>query len=796
VSVRSWVLHRATGRLRISGDVIRHLSAVSRLGERVEVEAPAELPPVGARTVRRALRTRSATQAGEGWVWPHWLERQLDPTSPAFVPGGHLPFLTNVTGRSWTTVGNVASPWEAVVDGRGLVTPWFDGWSLDWWIGADDRWHLPSREAAVRQRLVDDAPVVETLMRVPGGDAVQRTYAVQASSAEGGAELVVVEVENRSRVPFAVALAVRPCNQEGLAEIGRIGLHGGTTVTVDGRAALLLPRVASRMAASTWQEGDVAIEVLEGRAGTSFPSDLRCAAGMASAAFVYPLAHTASLRVVLPLAGPARTRGARGAGSPRLPARLPAAGQVAAGWRAQADRGMRLELPDDRLTSCVDANRRYLLVVHDGREITAGPVTDAPFGFRDAAPLLGALDRYGYREEAGEVLASFPDHQHGDGSFSGPSREWDANGAALHALAEHWRLHRDRAPLAELAPAVARGAEWIERTRRSRRGVDPARRGLLPPGTSARHLGPPDLLYWDDLWSLRGLEDAAELLAAAGEQGAADDVAASAAGLRRDLDASLALVAERLGSLAVPAGPTRRLDPGAVGSLAACWPLRLMPADDPRMVATAEVIRDRFLLGPAVFQGISHTGLGTSLTLQLAFVELEAGDRRALDRLAWLLDAATPTWTWPEAVHPRLGSGCTGDAHHGGAAADLLTFVRNLVVRETFQGGLALCSMLPDAWLGGGIEVHDAPTHHGTVSFAVRWHGDRPALLWELAPHDGAVRLTAPGLDPAWSTSEPRGEALLAPVPPPVAVEEPVTEPVEEPDGASTTPVRLGRRRA
>jgi hypothetical protein len=69
-------------------------------------------------------------------------------------------------------------------------------------------------------------------------------------------------------------------------------------------------------------------------------------------------------------------------------------------------------------------------------------------------------------------------------------------------------------------------------------------------------------------------------------------------------------------------------------------------------------------------------------------------------------------------------------------------------------------------WLGQGLEVHDAPTRHGRVSFAVRWHGDRPALLWHLEPHpsvDGA-RLTAPGLDPTWSTTELRGEALLGAV--------------------------------
>jgi hypothetical protein len=109
-----------------------------------------------------------------------------------------------------------------------------------------------------------------------------------------------------------------------------------------------------------------------------------------------------------------------------------------------------------------------------------------------------------------------------------------------------------------------------------------------------------------------------------------------------------------------------------------------------------------------------------------------------------------------------------GDGHHGWAAADVLTFVRNLLVRDTVDG-IALCSMLPDDWLGQGIEVHDAPTHRGKLSYAVRWHGDRPALLWELVPHAGvtSARFTAPGLDPAWSSDALAGEALLAPVAPP-----------------------------
>jgi hypothetical protein len=68
-------------------------------------------------------------------------------------------------------------------------------------------------------------------------------------------------------------------------------------------------------------------------------------------------------------------------------------------------------------------------------------------------------------------------------------------------------------------------------------------------------------------------------------------------------------------------------------------------------------------------------------------------------------------------------------------------------------------------WSGQPIELHGAPTAFGTFSFAVRWHGPRPALLWELAPHPGTAGtvITAPGLDPTWSSPEHKGEQLLGP---------------------------------
>jgi hypothetical protein len=89
--------------------------------------------------------------------------------------------------------------------------------------------------------------------------------------------------------------------------------------------------------------------------------------------------------------------------------------------------------------------------------------------------------------------------------------------------------------------------------------------------------------------------------------------------------------------------------------------------------------------------------------------------------------------------------------------AAFLAGLRDLLVRER-DGSITLFAEWPVEWRGLPIDVRDVPTRRGPVSASVRWHGERPALLWE-AP--AGTRLTAPGLDPTWSSDAPRGEVLL-----------------------------------
>jgi hypothetical protein len=194
-----------------------------------------------------------------------------------------------------------------------------------------------------------------------------------------------------------------------------------------------------------------------------------------------------------------------------------------------------------------------------------------------------------------------------------------------------------------------------------------------------------------------------------------------------------------------------------IGSLVACHPLRLMEPDDPWISGTADLIRKRFCIGDAFFQYIAHTGFGTYLTLQLAFVELEARDPRAWRRLRWLIDHATSTYTWPEAIHPNQRGGCMGDGHHGWVAADFLSFVRNMLVDDR-KDGIEILPMLPDEWRGEEIEVRDAPTLHGPISYHLTWPRGKPQLEWV---SEANVLIKSPLLAPGWHDRGPEGTVLL-----------------------------------
>ena len=104
-----------------------------------------------------------------------------------------------------TSTGVVGGRWRAAITEWGALEPWDGSPSVDWFVAADDRWHRPQLETSTRQTMLQGTPVVETRVRIPGGDAVHRVYSV----ADAGG-LTVIEVTNESTLPIAVAFTGTP----------------------------------------------------------------------------------------------------------------------------------------------------------------------------------------------------------------------------------------------------------------------------------------------------------------------------------------------------------------------------------------------------------------------------------------------------------------------------------------------------------------------------------------------------------------------------------------------------------
>ena len=248
-----------------------------------------------------------------------------------------------------TLVGALGGRGRARIDARGGITVVGEGWSLDWWIGADDRWRLPASEPAVRQRAIEGTPVLETALRVPGGDAVQRTYGI---GGPGG--IVIVEIENDSPAAFIGAFTIT----------GARAVSGaGGVIEVDDRPALIVPAAPARFTVGTEPLDPETIGAQTG----AFPS-ARDRRGRLGAAVLFPLSHRNRMRIAIVTSnddpGPVDL------------AQAASAVDAANGWHTLLEHGMRFAISDPLRQTAVDLAHAQVLLDPDPDATTTAALED------------------------------------------------------------------------------------------------------------------------------------------------------------------------------------------------------------------------------------------------------------------------------------------------------------------------------------------------------------------------------------------------------------------------------------
>jgi hypothetical protein len=259
----------------------------------------------------------------------------------------------------------------ARVDRGGAVQLLDSDWTFDWWIAAEDRIHTPANEPSVRQQRLGAGPIVQTSVRVPGGDVVQRTWAY-----EGG---VVLEYENKTATPVGLTLTVRPYDLAGQQSSPTVNLTSDR-IEVDKINIWL-----SNQARDTVPELD---------------------------AVIVPLLHKAFTRVFIA----ARVR------STERP--LPDSAGAAGAWDLLVTDRVRAILPDDRMTALFDQSRGRLGLSTFDLATRVSAVAES------AGNELAAVSLGGLRTEAVEVLRTL----HADRWHPRPIKRSEDRGAAAELV--------------------------------------------------------------------------------------------------------------------------------------------------------------------------------------------------------------------------------------------------------------------------------------------------------------------------------------------------------------------------
>jgi hypothetical protein len=424
-----------------------------------------------------------------------------------------------------------------------------------------------------------------------------------------------------------------------------------------------------------------------------------------------------------------------------------------ASWSRLLRGAMRLDLPEPKVVDTFYASLVNILMPR--YRVSGGEWVQAvneqcyhAFWLRDASAMTHALDVSGLHAKAAQNLPFFLTWQDPvTGLFISRPGQLDGFGQALWAFGDHFRRTGDGSFGRLVYPSVQRAMAWFERAR----AADPLK--LMPAGDPRDNEFVVGHLAGDNFWAYAGGEMAVDMARRLGHGADAARWAADLADFRRVLQARARAAAARVGGYVPPALDARGGQDW--GNYWLSWPAQAFPVTDPLVTRTIAHARSRFREGLATYgqPALLHAYLGYRvLETQLLRNEAPAVVRGLYDELAHTTSTNASFETGIRPYGSRTAG--TGTVPHGWWAAEYVTLLRNMLVRER-GNGLVLMSALSPAWLTPGevVEVRNAPTELGPVSFRLQvkqggarltWRSRSSRLSWPV-PY-GVREARAPGL--------------------------------------------------
>ncbi|HEY8469518.1 MAG TPA: discoidin domain-containing protein [Longimicrobiales bacterium] len=741
------------------------------------------LPESEARHLRLRL-TRSAR--GQGYALAEVAVQPIDwaPTRNDFFMAvardarrGDYPRAFLGEQSYWTVVGVDADTAEGLLSEDGALEVGAAGFSIEpfihaggelygWESGDAERWlergDLPI--PSVRRRA---GPLVLTVTAFaagePGASSLYARYRVENPGATAASATLFLALR-----PFQVNPPWQFLNIAGGVARIRALAWDGEAVRVDGRRRVVPITPPAAFGAATFDQGDV-VHAL--RAGSVPPrTEVSDPFEAASGALAYPLelapGGAAEVYIAVPLheASPTAIRPTQDAAQAR--ARMDSLMEAVAGaWAAKLDRvEIRLPPAGREVERTLRTVLAHILINRDGPAIQPGSRSYSRSWIRDGSLTSAALLRLGQHETVREFTEWYAPYQFPDGKVpccverlgAGPVPEHDSHGQLIYLIAEYYRHTGDRALVERLWPHVEKAAAYIDALRRERMTPEylaPEKRafyGMLPQSISHEgYSAKPMHSYWDDLFALLGLKDAAFL---AGVLGRRDDAARLGA-LRDEFRGHLVESYQRAMAM-------HGIDylPGAVelGDFdATSTTVALAPVDEAHHLPAAALVAtfDRYLREFRERRdGAREWEAYTPYELRSVGTMVRMGRKaEAHELLDYFLRDRRPTgwnqWAevvWREYREPKF----IGDTPHTWVGSDFIRSVLDMFAYERgADSALVVGAGVPAVWVAGpGLRVRGLGTHYGPLDLDMRMKGDavRVRIAGPLRIPRGGIVLRSP----------------------------------------------------
>ena len=425
-----------------------------------------------------------------------------------------------------------------------------------------------------------------------------------------------------------------------------------------------------------------------------------------------------------------------------------------------------LDLPaEPRLAKTLQHQLRYILINRDQHAIHPGSRSYERSWIRDGSLTSEALLRLGQYEVVKEFIEWYAKAIREDGyvpccvspAGADPVPEHDSHGQFIYLVAEYYRHTGDRALVERMLPTIRKVVNFIDKLRHERmtkQYENTAYYGMVPESISHEgYSAKPMHSYWDTLFVLKGLQDAAFLEEAvtrdsllvtrtpSNEQRATSNATRNsqlATEFRQHLLASFAKTMQTHKIDYFP-GSIELGDFDATSTTVAVTPV---DADLPRgaLLRTFEKYWEH-ALEPRTYTPYELRVVGT-------LVRLGRADRARALLNYFFEDMRPAAWhQWAEVVraNPREG-GFLGDMPHTWVGSDFIRGALDFFAYED-DGALIVGAGISPEWARQGVRVQGLSTHYGILDYDVNANRIRISGTLRVPPNGIVVRSPYGGAD-------------------------------------------------